>query len=145
MDDLLHHTFALGFPGGWEDRSDVLLAGPSRDGISPTVAVKRILLKVELTLARFVEFQRHGLEMVLKVTGLDVIEEGETTLAGLEAYMRVYRIKYLDAWLIQRQVYALRGEIAYVITETSTPDHYEEDLPLFDEVIKSFQFVLPAE
>jgi hypothetical protein len=32
-----------------------------------------------------------------------------------------------------------------VITETSTPDHYEEDLPLFDEIIKSFQFVLPAE
>jgi hypothetical protein len=144
MKDLIHHEFTTGFPDGWEDRTEVILVGPMRDGRRPTLTVARITLKSPQTLAQFAAFQRHGLSELSGVKDTDIVEEGETTLAGVEAYTRVYHTRFIDRMLTQRQVYAIRGQTAYVITETSAKEHYADDRPTFEEIMKRFHFRLPA-
>lgn len=144
MKDLAHHEYTIGFPESWTDRTDVVLVGPAEDGKSPSVTVKRIDLEVEQTLAQFAAFQRQGLENIMNVQKPDFIEEGPTALAGLQAYARVYRIRFANKALTQRQVYAIRGRTAYVITMTSAVERYEADLPIFEEILGRFQFRLPG-
>lgn len=144
MDELTHHEFSIGLPEAWVDRTEVILVGPAKDGSSPTVTVKRIVLKAPQTLEQFVGFQLHGLRELVGVKPIDIVEERDTTLGGLPAYMRTYHLRYLDKFLMQRQVYALRGLVAYVLTETSGRERFEGDLPLFDEILKKFQFKAAA-
>lgn len=143
MKDLAHNEYSVGIPDDWEDRTEVILKGPRRDGTSPTLTVSKVELREEMTLAQFAAFQRHGLEVMLSLKKLPVIEEGETTLGGAPAYMRVYNIQYMRKTLTQRQVYAVRGKIAYVITETSAKEHYADDRPTFEAMIAQFKFLLP--
>lgn len=143
MDDLFHNEYQIGFPEGWEDRTEVILVGPDRDGTKPTVTVKRLTLKTEQTLAQFSAFQLHSLRELAMVKKSDVLEESDTTLGGVPAHSRVYHVKFLDKHLTQRQTYAIRGQTAYILTETSARDRFEGDMPLFDEVRKRFQFRIP--
>jgi hypothetical protein len=143
MDDLFHNEYSIGFPEGWEDRTEVILVGPDRDGPKPTVTVKRLTLKTEQTLAQFSAFQLHSLRELVGVKPSAIIEERDTTLGGVPAHSRVYHVKFIDKLLTQRQTYAIRGQTAYILTETSARDRFEADIPLFDEVRRRFQFRLP--
>jgi hypothetical protein len=145
MNDLVHKEMTIGFPDGWEDRTELLIAGPPRDKRNPTVTVRRIELKFDMTLDKFVGFQAQALEVLLGVKKRNIVEEGETTLAGLPAYMRLYRFTYADKPCVQRQYYALRGRTAFVVTTTTAPDHYKDDAPVFDEIIKRFKLAAPAD
>lgn len=144
MDKLLHHELSVGFPEGWEDRTEVVLAGPKRDGSCPTLTITRIKLKVGQTLEQFAAYQLHGLGVQMAVKPTDVLEEEETSLGGAPAFRRVYIVKFFGKPLKQRQTYTLRGLTAYVVTETSAVDHFADDLPIFNEMIQQFQFRLPA-
>ncbi|MCK6590346.1 MAG: DUF1795 domain-containing protein [Polyangiaceae bacterium] len=144
MDDLIHHEYSVGLPEGWQDKTEVVLSGPMNDGTCPTLTVTRIRLKVEQTLEQFAAYQLHGLGVQMAVKKTDILEEGETTLGGLPAFARVYNLRFFDKPLMQRQTYVVRGLVAYVVTETSTVDQFEDDRPLFNEMLKRFQFRLPA-
>lgn len=144
MDDLLHHEYSVGLPDGWQDKTEVVLAGPMKDGSCPTLTVTRIVLKVAQTLEQFAAYQLHGLGVQMAVKKTDVLKEEETTLGGVPAFRRIYNLRFFDKPLIQRQTYALRGLVAYVVTETSRVDQFEGDLVTFNEMIERFQFRLPA-
>jgi hypothetical protein len=140
MDDLLHHEYSVGLPEGWQDKTEVILSGPMRDGSCPTLTISRIKLKVPQTLEQFAAYQEHGLGVQMGVKREDILEEGETTLGGVPAFWRLYDLKFFGKPLKQRQTYALRGLMAYVVTETSTVAHYEDDRPVLGEMVKRFQF-----
>jgi hypothetical protein len=144
MKDLVHQEMSIGFPDGWTDRTEVVFAGPVREGRSPTVTIKRITLQFEMSLAEFVKFQIQAAEVLLGVKPIDVMEEGPTTLAGIPAHIRVYRMRFAGKWCVQRQYYALRGLSAYVLTTTSADEHYTDDLPVFEEILARFQITPPA-
>jgi hypothetical protein len=145
MNDLIHHELTVGLPEGWQDKTEVILVGPTRDESRPTLTITKVALKSPQTLAQFAAFQLFGLSGVGGVKATDIVEEGETTLAGLDAYVRVFHVRMFDRLLTQRQAYAIRGQTAYIITETSAKEHYEDDRPIFEEIMKRFQFRLPAE
>jgi hypothetical protein len=144
MNDLVHQELTIGFPDGWEDRTEVLFVGPTREGRNPAVTVKRVEIKFDMTLAQFVGFQVQALEVLLGVKKADVIEEGDTTLAGLPAHARLYRLLFGDKPCVQRQVYTLRGRTAYIVTTTSAAEHYADDAPVFEEILKRFKLEAPA-
>lgn len=141
MKDLLHLEYAVGFPDGWTDRTELIMVGPEREGRYPAVTLKRIMLEVDMSLEQFVGFQVQALEVLMGVKQPDVIEQKETTLSGVPAHTRLYRMKFLDKLCVQRQIYAIRGRTAYVITATSASDHYVDDAPIFDEIIRRFRFL----
>jgi hypothetical protein len=144
MDDLLHHEYAVGLPEDWQDKTEVVLSGPMKDGSCPTLTVTRIKLKMEQTLEQFAAYQLHGLGVQMQVKKTDVIDEGETTLGGLPAFFRIYNLRFFDKPLVQRQTYVLRGLMAYVVTETSTVDQFANDRATFNEMLKRFQFRTPV-
>jgi hypothetical protein len=144
MHDFIHHEYALGLPEGWEDKTEVVFVGPQRGESNPTLTIKRMTLKTEQTLAQFASIQGHSLGMLLGVKNIDILEEGSTTLGGVDALMRVYNLRFGGKRLKQRQIYALRGQTAYVITETSSVEHYADDRPIFEGILKKFQFRFPA-
>lgn len=139
MDDLHHGEFKIGLPDGWRDRTEVVFVGPKRSGVSPAISLKRTALKAGQTLADLAASQLEGLQLMLRVTKDDIIEEGEATLAGIHAHMRVYHGTYLDRRITQRQICMIHDQTAYVLTASSTREHYAEDLPVFEEVIRRFQ------
>jgi hypothetical protein len=145
MNKVRHHDFTLGIPDGWKDRTEVVLKGLSRDGKNwPTVTVTRVLLEHDLTLAQFVDFQINALVTQAGVKE-SFMQKGQTTLDGLEASVCVFDIKVLGRWLTQRQIYAIRDKIAFIVVTTSPQEFYEADREFFDPIIKSFKFNPPAE
>lgn len=145
MKKVRHHDFSIGIPDEWTDRTEVVLKGLSRDGKNwPTVTVTRVLLEHDLTLAQFVDFQIRALVTQAGVNEA-FLHKGPTTLDGLEAFECDFDIKALGRWLTQRQIYAVRDRIAFVVVATSPKEFYAADHEIFDPIIKSFKFDPPTE
>jgi hypothetical protein len=72
------------------------------------------------------------------MTGLDIVEEGAATLAGLPAYLihytgtqGVFELEFLQVWTVSE-------EVAFVVTYTAQVGHYETSLGAAEEMIASF-------
>lgn len=75
------------------------------------------------------------------ITDLDILESGETTLAGNPAHKAVYTGKqgvYDFKWM---QVWFIKDNKAYVITYTSEIDTYADYLETVQEMIRSFEII----
>jgi hypothetical protein len=137
--------FTIAYPSDWTKTegafdSVVLFQSPSEgasDAFPESINVfTEDLGKTGIGLEEYTKAGKTQIEQF--ITGVEIVEEGAATLAGLPAYrihytgtQGVLELEFLQVWTVSKGV-------AFVVTYTAQAGHYETSLGAAQEMIASF-------
>jgi len=135
--------FAMNVPAGWTVREstgmvDLFVLAPETPGaVRPNVNVLVEPGRTALTLEELVRTSRRQVETL---KGFKLLAEGPRTLAGgRKAWVITFEQASLGQPLIERQLYVLAGERAYVATAAASPATFAEREADFEIVLQSLR------
>lgn len=140
MNDLIHNGFVIGLPQDWCDKTEVLLQGPRRNGVTLTLNVVCRQLEGRQSSEQFARTQKDGLSKSLRTDQIEFHEEGPKRIDASEAYQRIYSFSYSGKWLTQIQMYVVKDATAYIVTATTSRDDFAFSRGLLQEAIDRFRF-----
>ena len=127
---------SIELPDGWVDRTVLTYVGPDNGAGSPSLVVTRDELPAEVTLGRYAAMQDAAVRAGLD--GVDLVDERETTVAGLQAVRHTY-VWSLDERTMRQRVWSvLAGGVGYAITATAPDGEFDELRPVFARAVESF-------
>lgn len=92
-----------------------------------------------LTLERYTEITKK--QIVDNLGSSAIVSLKSTTLSGQPAQEFIYNMNYQGRVLKIKQVWFIKGTIAYLFTYTAEPNKYDKYLDISTEIINSFKFI----
>ena len=89
-------------------------------------------------------FKEHIVNLENTLTDFKLIEQGDVKLNGLAAKRIIYQFTNKDKYHLPLQeltYFVAKGAEIYMIGGADAAEDFEEQLPMFEEVVKTFKFV----
>ena len=133
-------SYSLYVPEDWEIGTQASYTTANAKGNVPNVSVTSFEFDdPTTTVDQWWETQKE--ELIAGFGGIEEISDGDTVVDGLNAREYVYSAKHGTREYVYHQVAVMKngGEV-YLITYTSTPETYEENLSTFNKITAEFRF-----
>ena len=146
--------FTLEYPSDWSKEESLTFVSPppssslpSEDGSNGTmsttnltpesIAVTTEVLVSNITLEEYSESAIGLLES--QFPNFTILKSFETTLSGYPAHQIEYTFSLEGVELKNMQIWAIVDNIVYAVTYGGTTEEFDSSLPVFDNLIQSFQ------
>jgi hypothetical protein len=139
--------FTIDYPEGWEELAPeseliaVALVAPASDavdGVRPNVNVVVEALRATMSMDEYYESATSISAAVFQ--DYEVLEEGATSLGGLDARWIEYEATVGGNSLHQRQVITVHGSDGIVVTVTASVEGFDDAMPQTDGIVTSLRF-----
>lgn len=129
-------SVSLGLPKGWVDRSVLTYIGPDGGEGSPSLVVSRDQLG-DVPLGRYAAMQDAAVRAGF--TGIEVLEDCETTVAGHPAVRRTYRWTLEGRTMRQRMWCLVLDGVGYSIVGTAPDAEFDGLRATFAASLRGFR------
>jgi len=123
-------------PDGWVDRTAVTYVGPDAGDGSPSLVITREQVAGDLSLGRWAAM--HDAAIRVGFEGIELLDDRETTAAGLPAVRHTYRWTLEGKTMRQRVWCIVDGGTGYAIVATAPDGEFEQLRPVWARAVASF-------
>ncbi len=137
--DVLHaNSFEIGFPAGWEDRSQVTLVGPPQIGFTPNVQINQEPVPEGVDVFQYFDEQKRELATLPE---FEQVETGDRMLGGVSADFHGWRWTVPQGYRIRQLQYVfVRGATVFTVTCSALDDQWDQQSAMFDMMLAQFRF-----
>jgi hypothetical protein len=131
------HSLSLGLPEGWVDRSVLTYVGPDAGSGSPSLVVSTDELDGDGSLGVYAAMQDAAVRAGF--SGIELLEDRETTVAGQGAIRRTYRWTLEGRTMRQRMWCLVVDEVGYTIVASASEDEFDGLRGTFAAALRGFR------